>query len=123
MESYTSEFDIVLEHLLKSGFPKEEALKLMVNMPESKRLAILGEEAADRARDERQARGGVDGNKSYSGSSGPKKLSNAELGIESGKTWVQKQMEKKSGGTMKSALDQVKANVRKKHGEGSIKDW
>ena len=36
-----SEFDIILDHLMEQGFPQEEALKLMVNMPEEKRDQIL----------------------------------------------------------------------------------
>jgi len=54
----------------------------------------LGEEASDRARDEHQMRGGMAARKDYDRPPA-KKLSNAELGIKPGKTWVQKQMEKK----------------------------
>ena len=35
------DFDIILDHLIEQGFPQEEALKLMVNMPEEKREQIL----------------------------------------------------------------------------------
>jgi len=45
-------------------------------------------------RDKRQERGGVGANVKYDRSPA-KKLSNDELGIKPGKTWVQKQMEKK----------------------------
>jgi len=54
----------------------------------------LGEEASDRARDEHLMRGGMAARKDYDRPPA-KKLSNAELGIKPGKTWVQKQMEKK----------------------------
>ena len=54
----------------------------------------LGEEASDRARDEHQMRGGMAARKDYDRPPA-KKLSNKELGIKPGKTWVQKQMEKK----------------------------
>ena len=54
----------------------------------------LGEAAEDRARDEHQMRGGMAARKDYDRPPA-KKLSNAELGIKPGKTWVQKQMEKK----------------------------
>ena len=54
----------------------------------------LGESAEDRARDEHQMRGGMAARKDYDRPPA-KKLSNAELGIKPGKTWVQKQMEKK----------------------------
>ena len=53
----------------------------------------LGEEASDRARDEHLMRGGMAARKDYDRPPA-KKLSNAELGIKPGKTWVQKQMEK-----------------------------
>ena len=54
----------------------------------------MTEEASDRARDEHQMRGGMAARKNYDRPPA-KKLSNAELGIKPGKTWVQKQMEKK----------------------------
>ena len=60
----------------------------------AKALGELGEEASDRARDEHQMRGGMAARKDYDRPPA-KKLSNAELGIKPGKTWVQKQMEKK----------------------------
>ena len=53
----------------------------------------LGESAEDRARDEHLMRGGMAARKDYDRPPA-KKLSNAELGIKPGKTWVQKQMEK-----------------------------
>jgi hypothetical protein len=46
------------------------------------------------ARDEHLMRGGMAARKDYDRPPA-KKLSNAELGIKPGKTWVQKQMEKK----------------------------
>jgi hypothetical protein len=54
----------------------------------------IGEAAEDRVRDEHQMRGGMAARKDYDRPPA-KKLSNAELGIKPGKTWVQKQMEKK----------------------------
>ena len=54
----------------------------------------IGEAAADRVRDEQQMSGGMAARKDYDRPPA-KKLSNAELGIKPGKTWVQKQMEKK----------------------------
>ena len=60
----------------------------------AKALGELGESAEDRARDEHQMRGGMAARKDYDRPPA-KKLSNAELGIKPGKTWVQKQMEKK----------------------------
>ena len=75
----------------------------------------VNEEESDRARDERQMRGGMDGNIRYDRPPA-KKLSNKELGIKPGKTAVQKAMEKKG----KSALDIVKSEIRAKHGKGAI---
>jgi len=60
----------------------------------AKALGELGESAEDRARDEHQMRGGMAARKDYDRPPA-KKLSNAELGIKPGKTWVQKQMEKR----------------------------
>jgi hypothetical protein len=54
----------------------------------------MAESAEDRARDEHQMRGGMAARVDYDRPPA-KKLSNAELGIKPGKTWVQKQMEKK----------------------------
>ena len=54
----------------------------------------IGESAEDRARDEHQMRGGMAARVDYDRPPA-KKLSNAELGIKPGKTWAQKQMEKK----------------------------
>jgi len=80
----------------------------------------LGEAAEDRVRDERQMRGGVDGNTNYNRPPA-KKLSNAELGIKPGKTQLQKDAEKKYGKGA-SAMDIVKAQIRAKHGKGAILD-
>ena len=52
------------------------------------------EAAEDRAKDEHLMRGGMAARKDYDRPPA-KKLSNKELGIKPGKTWVQKQMEKK----------------------------
>ena len=59
-----------------------------------KKNPAMYESAEDRARDEHQMRGGMAARKDYDRPPA-KKLSNAELGIKPGKTWVQKQMEKK----------------------------
>jgi len=61
---------------------------------EKKKQDKMTEEASDRARDEHQMRGGMAARKDYDRPPA-KKLSNKELGIKPGKTWVQKQMEKK----------------------------
>ena len=52
---------------------------------------VFREEQSDRDRDDRQERGGLGAGKRQSSP----KASNKELGIKPGKTWVQKQMEKK----------------------------
>ena len=59
-----------------------------------RRNPAMYEAAEDRARDEHLMRGGMAARKDYDRPPA-KKLSNAELGIKPGKTWVQKQMEKK----------------------------
>ena len=80
----------------------------------------INEEDADRLRDRRMERGGVDGNTNYR-KPPAKKLSNAELGIKPGKTQLQKDAEKKYGKGA-SAMDIVKAQIRAKHGKGAIMD-
>jgi len=96
---------------------------------------VVSEEDADRLRDQRMERGGVDGNRRYDRPPA-KKLSNAELGIKPGKTAVQKMMDKKrtaSAGNnhpgpdskpnatpKKSALDTVASELRARYGGSSI---
>jgi hypothetical protein len=58
------------------------------------RRKTVDEAAEDRAKDEHLMRGGMAARKDYDRPPA-KKLSNKELGIKPGKTWVQKQMEKK----------------------------
>jgi hypothetical protein len=58
-----------------------------------KKREVRKEAAEDRARDEHLMRGGMSARKDYDRPPA-KKLSNKELGIKPGKTWVQKQMEK-----------------------------
>jgi len=59
-----------------------------------KKREVKKEEVEDRAKDEHLMRGGMAARKDYDRPPA-KKLSNKELGIKPGKTWVQKQMEKK----------------------------
>ena len=56
---------------------------------------VVSEEESDRARDTHQQRGGMAARKDYDRPPA-KKLSNAELGIKPGKTWVQKEMERRA---------------------------
>ena len=109
-EAPMSQQEIALQKR-KTTIDQQIARKRQQELNKSK----VNEEQSDRARDERQMRGGVDGNVDYRRPPA-KKLSNAELGIKPGKTAVQKAMEKKG----KSALDIVKANVRSKYGKGSL---
>ena len=81
-----------------------------------KKEEFVNEEHADRLRDQRMERGGVDGNTRY-----PSKSSGGGGKKSQGKTWVQKQLEKEHG-KGKSALDIVKAEIRKKHGKDAIMD-
>ena len=48
-ETIMNDFDIILEHLVEQGFPVEEALKLMVNMPGEKQEQILENRRAARS--------------------------------------------------------------------------
>ena len=77
----------------------------------------VSEEDADRLRDRRMERGGVDGNTRYDRA--PKAPNTKKFG--SGKTMAQKEMEKKYG-KGKSAMDIVRAQIQAKHGKGAIMD-
>ena len=68
--------------------------RLVKHAEGQKRNPAMYESAEDRARDEHQMRGGMAARVDYDRPPA-KKLSNKELGIKPGKTWVQKQMEKR----------------------------
>ena len=71
------------------------------------------EAAEDRAKDEHLMRGGMAARKDYDRPPA-KKLSNKELGIKPGKTWVQKQMEKRKQNKMTEARNpEVEAQGKK----------
>ena len=74
-----------------------------------KKEEFVAEEESDRRKDERQERGGVDGNTDYKR---PAKNNTKKFGT--GKTAMQKEMEKKHG-KGKSAMDIVTAEIRAKH--------
>ena len=106
-EEIINEFDLIIEHLIGSGFPVEEALKLMVNMSEEKRLKILAsleEEDSDRMRDRHQERGGHAARTNYKNPPKPNLAFKGEV--------------KKSDGM--SALEKVKADLQAKYGKNSI---
>ena len=73
-----------------------------------KKEEFVAEEESDRRKDERQERGGVDGNTDYKR---PAKNNTNKFGT--GKTAMQKEMEKKHG--KKSAMEIVTAEIRAKH--------
>ena len=76
----------------------------------------MHEEASDARKDRRLERGGVAGNVDYKRA--PKNNTNK---FGTGKTALQKDMEKKYGKGA-SAMDIVKAQIRAKHGKGAIKE-
>ena len=80
------------------------------------RRKTVDESAEDRLRDQRQERGGVDGNARYDRA--PKAPNTKKFGT--GKTMAQKEMEKKYGKGA-TAMDVVRAQIRAKHGKGSMK--
>ena len=82
-----------------------------------KKEEFIREEDSDRLKDRRMERGGVGGNQRYDRA--PKPNNTKKFGT--GKTAMQKEMEKKYGKGA-SALDIVKAEIRKKHGKGAIKE-
>ena len=89
----------------------------MLNQETELEGETVSEEDADRMKDRRMERGGVDGNQRYDRA--PKAPNTKKFG--SGKTMAQKEMEKKYGKGA-SAMDIVKAQIRAKHGKGAIMD-
>jgi hypothetical protein len=81
----------------------------------SGRRKTVDEETEDSLRDKRQERGGVDGNTRYDRA--PKAPNTKKFGT--GKTALQKEMEKKHGKGA-SAMDIVKAEMEKKYGKGAV---
>ena len=77
----------------------------------------IGEATEDSLKDRRMERGGLGGNQRYDRA--PKAPNTKKFGT--GKTAVQKELEKKYGKNA-SAMDIVKAEIRAKHGKGAIKD-
>ena len=77
----------------------------------------MGEATEDSLRDRRMERGGVGGNQRYDRA--PKAPNTKKFGT--GKTALQKDMEKKYGKGA-SAMDIVRAEIRAKHGKGAIMD-
>jgi len=112
-------YEVIKNHLLekKLASTDEEANAIILNMEESWFQQILSEEDADRMKDRRMERGGVGGNQRYDRA--PKAPNTKKFG--SGKTALQKQMEKKHG-KGKSAMDIVRAEIEAKHGKGAIMD-
>tara|TARA_B100000085_G_scaffold215635_1_gene199952 strand:- start:3485 stop:3856 length:372 start_codon:yes stop_codon:yes gene_type:complete len=112
-------YEVIKNHLLekKLASTDEEANAIILNMEESWFQQILSEEDADRLRDRRMERGGVGGNQRYDRA--PKAPNTKKFGT--GKTALQKQMEKKHG-KGKSAMDIVRAEIEAKHGKGAIMD-
>ena len=98
-------YEVIKNYLLEKKFATtdEEANAIILNMEESW-FQQINEEEADRLRDRRMERGGVDGNTNYRKS--PKFAS----GPTGGK--------KKYDGM--SAVEKVKADIEKKYGKGAI---
>ena len=124
--SYEPEGDEIDEVTYPSDFKKGSGVaKKKYGRPQqhdqetdrSGRRKTVDESAEDRLRDQRMERGGVDGNTRYDRA--PKAPNTKKFGT--GKTAVQKELEKKHGKGA-SAMDIVKAEIRAKHGKGAIKD-
>ena len=95
----------------KSGRPQQHDQET----DRSGRRKTVDEETEDSLKDKRQERGGVDGNTRYDRD--PKAPNTKKFG--SGKTALQKEMEKKHGKGA-SAMDIVKAEMEKKYGKGAV---
>ena len=79
---------------------------------------FIGEEGYDRMRDDRLVKYGI----GHDGSdrSGPSPRPTGKQ--PKGDTVYQKEMKKKHGGKLPSAIDVVKARIEKEHGKGAIMD-
>ena len=106
-----SEFDLILAHLIEQGFGDDEALKIMVNMPEETRIEILAlsEEESDKMKDKHLERGGHAARTDYSKT-------------PAANTWGKKKMTAdEREAARKSAFSKVVGDLKKKHGEKAIK--
>ena len=81
------------------------------------RRKTVDEEASDAMKDRRMERGGVGGNQRYDRAPRPNNTNK----FGTGKTAMQKELEKKHG-KGKSAMDMVKADIRAKYGKGAVKE-
>ena len=101
-------YEVIKNYLLEKKFATttEEANAIILNMEESW-FQQINEEEADRLRDQRMERGGVDGNTNY------RKKTNFAAGPTGGK-------KKKYDGM--SAVEKVKADIENKYGKGAIMD-
>jgi len=106
-----SEFDLILAHLIEQGFGDDEALKIMVNMPEETRTEILAlsEEESDKMKDKHLESGGHSARTDYSKT-------------PAANTWGKKKMSAdEREEARKKAFSKVVGDLKKKHGEKSIK--
>ena len=101
-------YEVIKNYLLEKKFATttEEANAIILNVEESW-FQQINEEEADRLRDQRMERGGVDGNTNY------RKKANFAAGPTGGK-------KKKYDGM--SAIEKVRADIEKKYGKGAIID-
>jgi hypothetical protein len=99
---------------IKKKDAKDFASTKHKGLPE-KKMKSFKEETEDSLRDKRMERGGVGGNQRYDRA--PKAPNTKKFG--SGKTALQKDMEKKHG-KGKSAMDIVRAEIEAKHGKGAL---
>ena len=99
---------------IKKKDAKDFASTKHKGLPE-KKMKSFKEAAEDSLRDRRMERGGVGGNQRYDRA--PKAPNTKKFGT--GKTALQKDMEKKHGAG-KSAMDIVRAEIQAKHGKGAL---
>ena len=106
-----SEFDLILAHLIEQGFGDDEALKIMVNMPEETRIEILAlsEEESDKMKDKHLESGGHSARTDYSKT-------------PAANTWGKKKMTAdEREAARKSAFSKVVGDLKKKHGDKAIR--
>ena len=79
---------------------------------------FIGEEGYDRMRDDRLVKYGI----GHDGSDRRGSSSYSPREKQKGDTAYQKEMKRKHGGKLPSAIDVVKARIEKEHGKGAIMD-
>ncbi len=97
---------------------KNRLRSMGLNMSHQPEGNVIDEEGYDRMRDDRLVKYGI----GHDGSDRKGSSSYSPRSKQKGDTAYQKEMKKKHGGKLPSAIDVVKARIEKEHGKGAIMD-